>query len=79
MVGWAMSAACGLPDIPAHRVLNHTGLLTGHNHFASPDTMRQLLENEGVKIKNNKAVDFEKLFWNPIIELEKLCKLESQN
>ena len=71
MVGWAMNASRGLRDfIPAHRVVNRNGLLTGKNYFGAPDVMQELLENEGVFVENNKIVNFEKYFWDPIKELE---------
>lgn len=72
MVGWAMNA-CHSYDkrIPAHRVVNHSGLLTGKFHFKTPDTMRKLLEKEGVKVVNDKVKDFKKLFWDPCEELLK--------
>lgn len=64
MVGWAMNAAHGQkPTVPAHRVVNRNGLLTGKFHFDTPDLMEQLLKNEGLKIKNNQIVDFEKFRW----------------
>lgn len=66
MVGWAMSSAHGLKDVPAHRVVNRCGLLTGKMHFATPNLMQQLLEAEGVKVKNDKVVNFDALFWNPM-------------
>jgi len=65
MVGWAMNAAHGQDDIPAHRVVNRKGLLTGKNHFDGTKLMQQLLESEGVVVKNNQIVDFHKYFWNP--------------
>jgi methylated-DNA-protein-cysteine methyltransferase-like protein len=66
MVGWAMNAAhSSTPRVPAHRVVNRNGMLTGKNHFASPTLMQELLESEGIRIKNDTVVDFEKLFWNP--------------
>lgn len=68
MVGWAMNASHG-EDIPAHRVVNRVGLLTGKHHFEGTNLMQQLLENEGVKVKDNKVVNFEKLFWDPAKEL----------
>ncbi|MDR1056694.1 MAG: MGMT family protein [Prevotellaceae bacterium] len=71
MVGWAMNASHSA-DVPAHRVVNHCGLLTGKRHFASSDIMQQLLEEEGITINNDKVMDFKLLFWDPIIELEKL-------
>ncbi len=66
MVGWAMNASHNnLEYIPAHRVVNRKGLLTGKNHFGVPDLMRQLLESEGVKVENDQIQDFEKVFWDP--------------
>jgi len=71
MVGWAMNGAHNVkPKVPAHRVVNRTGLLTGKNHFATPKQMQQLLEKEGVKVKKDQVVDFKKLFWDPMQELE---------
>jgi len=70
MVGWAMNGSHRLPDIPAHRVVNRNGLLTGKIHFDNPNTMQELLENEGINVKDDKVIDFENLFWNPIIELQ---------
>ncbi len=66
MVGWAMnnSHAC-TPFVPAHRVVNRNGLLTGKHHFGGPNIMQQLLENEGIVIINDKVKDFDKLFWDP--------------
>ena len=55
--------------IPAHRVVNRNGMLTGKHHFGSPDLMQQLLENEGVKIENDKIIDFQDHFWDPEKEL----------
>lgn len=65
MVGWAMNAAHGKDDVPAHRVVNRTGMLTGKHHFDGTNLMQQLLESEGVKVKNNQIVHFEKVFWQP--------------
>jgi methylated-DNA-protein-cysteine methyltransferase-like protein len=72
MVGWAMNACqqSTIP-VPAHRVVNRQGLLTGKHHFGG-DNMQQLLEAEGIQVKNNKVVDFERLFWDPNIELGQL-------
>jgi methylated-DNA-protein-cysteine methyltransferase-like protein len=67
MVGWAMNAAP--PDVPAHRVVNRNGLLTGKHHFATPYTMQQLLEKEGIKVKHDQVVDFQRVFWDPAREL----------
>ncbi|HEU4496633.1 MAG TPA: MGMT family protein [Flavobacterium sp.] len=69
MVGWAMNASHGLKDVPAHRVVNRSGLLTGKHHFDGTNLMQQLLENEGVEVAGNKVADFEKHFWDPIKEL----------
>ena len=70
VVGYAMNACAGVkPKVPAHRVLNRNGLLTGKHHFSPPEKMQQLLEKEGVKVKDDKVVDFDKLFWDPITEL----------
>jgi methylated-DNA-protein-cysteine methyltransferase-like protein len=66
MVGWALNK-CNLqfPPVPAHRVVNRNGLLTGNMHFANAQTMQELLEAEGIKIENNTVVNFETLFWKP--------------
>jgi len=70
MVGWAMNASFSAKeDIPAHRVVNRNGILTGKNHFGNPELMRQLLENEGVEVVDDKIVNFEKYFWDPVKEL----------
>jgi len=65
MVGWAMNACHNLEDVPAHRVVNRNGLLTGKHHFDGTNLMQQLLENEGVVVKENQIVDLEKYFWLP--------------
>ena len=65
MVGWAMNASHVLPDIPAHRVVNRKGLLTGKMHFEDGDAMQRKLELEGVKVQNNQIQNFEVHFWNP--------------
>ena len=70
MVGWAMNGSHTRGDVPAHRVVNRVGLLTGKHHFDGTNLMQQLLENEGVEIRNNQVVDFEKLFWDPAGELD---------
>jgi methylated-DNA-protein-cysteine methyltransferase-like protein len=69
MVGWAMNNAHALPGIPAHRVVNREGLLTGKMHFATPGQMQQLLEAEGIIVKDDQVQDFEKYFWDPLAEL----------
>jgi methylated-DNA-protein-cysteine methyltransferase-like protein len=68
MVGYAMNASHNLSDIPAHRVVNRLGLLTGKHHFEGTNLMQQLLESEGIKVVDNKIVDFEKHFWQPIVK-----------
>ena len=65
MVGWAMNASHNYIDIPAHRVVNRNGLLTGKMHFDGSNLMQQLLENEGITVIDNQIVDFEKHFWTP--------------
>ena len=65
MVGWAMNASHHLEDVPAHRVVNRKGLLTGKLHFDGTNVMLQLLESEGIVVKNNQIVDFEAHFWEP--------------
>jgi methylated-DNA-protein-cysteine methyltransferase-like protein len=65
MVGWAMNASHNIPDLPAHRVVNRKGLLTGKHHFQGTNLMQQLLENEGVIVVNNQIQNLESLFWNP--------------
>lgn len=66
MVGWAMNAADSAnPPIPAHRVVNSKGLLTGAHHFATPTLMQELLENEGIKVVDNQIQDFKTVFWDP--------------
>ena len=67
MVGWAMNAAHNLEDVPAHRVVNKKGLLTGKHHFDGTNLMQQLLESEGVVVEDNQIIDFEKYFWEPEI------------
>ncbi len=70
MVGWAMNATHGqIPPVPAQRVVNRIGLLTGRHHFETPTAMQELLESEGVKIVNNQVQDFEKILWIPSEEL----------
>ena len=68
MVGWAMNKSHIDKNIPAHRVVNRNGMLTGKHHFGGT-VMQQLLENEGIKVKNDKVVNFDKLFWDPGKEL----------
>lgn len=68
MVGWAMNASHGELDVPAHRVVNRNGVLTGKHHFGG-NRMQELLESEGIKVKKDQVADFKKLFWNPSEEL----------
>ena len=70
MVGWALNASHSLIDVPAHRVVNRKGLLTGKLHFDGTNLMQQLLENEGIVVIDNQIVDFEKHFWQPDVRLE---------
>ena len=69
MVGWAMNGAHSEKNIPAHRVVNSQGLLTGKHHFRTPIAMQKALEKEGTKVSHDKVVEFQKLFWDPAAEL----------
>jgi len=69
MVGWAMNASHSLENVPAHRVVNRNGLLTGKMHFTPPERMQTLLEAEGLTVINDQIVSFEKHFWDPFLEL----------
>lgn len=69
MVGWAMNSSLA-KDVPAHRVVNRIGVLTGKHHFGGTNLMQQLLENEGIKVSENQIVDFQKHFWDPAKELD---------
>lgn len=69
MVGWAMNASHGNDDIPAHRVVNKQGLLTGKHHFDGTNLMQQLLENEGITVIDNQIQQLNQHFWDPSIEL----------
>ncbi|MFD2520554.1 MGMT family protein [Emticicia soli] len=68
LVGWAMNACHNMPDVPAHRVVNRNGMLTGKHHFGG-NVMQERLEAEGVKVENDKIINFEAHFWNPSTEL----------
>jgi methylated-DNA-protein-cysteine methyltransferase related protein len=70
MVGWAMNAAHDKPDIPAHRVVNRIGILTGKHHFDPENPMQYLLENEGVKIENDQIIALKSHLWEPLVELD---------
>ncbi|WP_367756689.1 MGMT family protein [Flavobacterium sp. WC2430] len=65
MVGWAMNASHNMEDVPAHRVVNRKGLLTGKFHFDGTNLMQQLLESEGIQVIENQIIEFEKHFWEP--------------
>jgi methylated-DNA-protein-cysteine methyltransferase-like protein len=70
MVGWAMNAASSAkPKVPAQRVVNRNGMLSGKHHFGTPTLMEELLKREGVAVKNDTVVDFKKRFWDPVTEL----------
>jgi methylated-DNA-protein-cysteine methyltransferase-like protein len=70
MVGWAMNAAdTAKPKVPAHRVVNRNGMLSGKPHFTTPTLMEELLLKEKIKVEKDTVVDFEKLFWDPVKEL----------
>ncbi|HNU87443.1 MAG TPA: MGMT family protein [Ferruginibacter sp.] len=70
MVGWAMNAAgSAKPKVPAQRVVNRLGILSGKHHFSTPDHMEELLKKDGVPVKNDTVVDFKKRFWDPSVEL----------
>lgn len=70
MVGWAMNASHVVKGVPAHRVVNRNGMLSGKMHFAYPEQMQELLEKEGVKVVDDKVQEFEKRFWDPAEELQ---------
>lgn len=71
MVGWAMNACSSHHSpVPAHRVVNREGMLTGKHHFKSPEMMQELLESEGIRVKDDKVLDFKKFFWDPSAELK---------
>jgi methylated-DNA-protein-cysteine methyltransferase-like protein len=73
MVGWALNASHGTPEyIPAHRVVNCNGLLTGKHHFGNSSTMQQLLENEGLVVEEDRIVNFAEKFWDPSKELKQI-------
>ena len=69
MVGWAMNAAHQNPKIPAHRVVNRIGLLSGAAHFSTPTQMQELLEKEGIEVRDNQIVNYKNHFWDPQVEL----------
>ena len=69
MVGWAMNSSHSMPEVPAHRVVNRAGILTGKHFFGTPTTMQKLLEAEGVQVKDDQVIDFKEKFWDPLMEL----------
>ena len=69
MVGWAMNACKGRDDVPAHRVVNRKGVLTGKHHFEGTNLMQQLLESEGIEVIDNQIQNLDELFWDPMTEL----------
>ncbi|SDL81937.1 methylated-DNA-protein-cysteine methyltransferase related protein [Catalinimonas alkaloidigena] len=69
MVGWAMNQAHAIGDVPAHRVVNRIGVLSGKHHFQTPTRMQEQLEAEGVRVENDQVQDFARLFWHPEREL----------
>ena len=71
MVGWALNVSHTDDSVPAHRVVNRNGMLTGKHHFQGSNLMQQLLENENIEIKNNQIFAFKDLFWDPNTELSK--------
>jgi methylated-DNA-protein-cysteine methyltransferase-like protein len=67
LVGWAMNASHGeLPPVPAHRVVNWNGDLSGKAHFSSPERMKELLEKEGIQVVNDRVINFDEVFWDPV-------------
>lgn len=69
LVGWAMNASFTLDNVPAHRVINSKGILSGKHHFKPPNSMQELLEKEGIKVEDDQVVDFKTVFWDPKEEL----------
>jgi len=70
MVGWAMNNSHAVGGVPAHRVVNRKGLLTGKHHFPGTDLMEQLLWNEGVEVEDDQVIHFDRLFWDPNKEIK---------
>lgn len=70
MVGWAMNGCDKVkPKVPAHRVVNRNGMLSGKMHFSPPEAMQQRLEKEGIRVEDDKIIDFKNKFWDPAVEL----------
>lgn len=70
MVGWAMNASHKIPGVPAHRVVNRNGLLSGKMHFETPDAMEERLKVEGIEVVNDQIQNFQKVYWDPMVELK---------
>ena len=71
MVGWAMNSShSAKPKVPAHRVVNRNGMLSGKMHFSTPYEMQELLAKENIRVKKDRVVDFKKIFWDPAVELQ---------
>lgn len=70
MVGWAMNASHKMPGVPAHRVVNRNGLLSGKMHFETPDAMEERLKVEGIMVVNDQIQNFQKVYWDPMVELK---------
>ena len=70
MVGWAMNACMNRNDVPAHRVVNRLGILSGKMHFITPETMEERLRSEGIVVENDKIQSFDEVYWDPSIELK---------
>lgn len=69
VVGYAMNHSHTYDDVPAHRVVNRNGVLTGKHHFSTSDAMQRLLEDEGIKVENDQIINFEKHFWIPPLSI----------
>ena len=69
VVGWAMNGAVSQHNVPAHRVVNRIGMLSGKNHFTTPTLMQELLEKEGIKVEGDQIQNFDQHFWDPMKEL----------
>lgn len=70
MVGWAMNACHDMKDVPAHRVVNRIGMLTGKNHFRTPTLMQEMLEEEGIEVAKDQVQHYKELYWDPMLELQ---------
>ncbi len=69
MAGWALNNCIHTDNVPAHRVVNRKGELSGRHHFPTPTLMQELLEAEGVQVENDRVMEFDRLFWSPAKEL----------